>query len=49
MNSTATNQPQQRQVSQMSNEKWHTQVQHFLMDAYLAIPEVAMEWIVEPG
>jgi hypothetical protein len=55
-NSTATNQPQQQQVSQMSNEKWHTQVQHFLtkwtpqhMDAYLAIPEVAMEWIVEPG
>jgi hypothetical protein len=40
----------------MSNEKWHTQVQPFLtnwtpqhMDAYLAIPEVAMEWIVEPG
>jgi hypothetical protein len=40
----------------MSDEKWHTQVQPFLkkwtpqhMKAYLAIPEVAMEWIVEPG
>jgi hypothetical protein len=45
------NQPQQRQVSHMSDENWHTQVQAFLtkwtpqhiMDAYLAIPEVPME------
>jgi hypothetical protein len=41
----------------MSNEKqWRPQVQQFLlnwtphhMDAYLAIPQVAMEWIVDPG
>jgi hypothetical protein len=35
----------------MSNEKWHTQVQHFLtkwtpqhMDVYLAIPEKKWQW-----
>ena len=47
---------QTEKVSHMSNEKWHPQVRHFItkwtsqqMDAYLAIPEVALEWIVDPG
>ena len=47
---------QTAKVSHMSNEKWHPQVRHFItkwtsqqMDAYLAIPEVALEWIVDPG
>jgi hypothetical protein len=39
----------------MSKKKWQPQVQQFLnwiprhIDAYLAIPQVAMEWIVDPG
>ena len=40
----------------MSNKNWQTQGQQLVlnwtpqhMDAYLAIPEVEMEWIVEPG
>ena len=43
-------------VSNMSKEKWQTQAREFItnwtpqhMDAYLVIPEVAMEWNVEPG
>jgi hypothetical protein len=37
-------------------QKWQTQTRQFIsnwtpqqMDAYLAIPEVALEWNVEPG
>jgi len=40
----------------MSNQKWQTQARQFItnwtsqqMDAYLAIPEVALDWNVEPG
>ena len=46
---------QSKKVSQKSNQTWRPQVRQFLnwtphhMDAYLAIPQVAMEWIVEPG
>jgi hypothetical protein len=43
-------------VSNTSNDKWRTQARQFLtnwtprhMDAYLAIPEVALEWNVDPG
>jgi hypothetical protein len=44
-------------VSQMSNKKWQIQEWQFItnwtsqqMDAYLAIlPEVALDWNVEPG
>jgi hypothetical protein len=43
-------------VSHMSNDKWQTQARQFItnwtprhMDAYLAIPEVALEWNVDPG
>jgi hypothetical protein len=42
-------------VSRMSKKKWQPQVQQFLnwtahhMDAYLPIPQVVMEWIVDPG
>jgi hypothetical protein len=42
-------------VSHTSRKKWQTQAQQFVtnwtpqhMDKYLAIPEVAMEWNVEP-
>jgi hypothetical protein len=46
--------PQRKKVSHMSKKKkWQNQfisnwTQHH-MDAYLAIPQVMMEWIVEPG
>jgi hypothetical protein len=43
-------------VSNMSIDKWRTQARQFItnwtprhMDAYLAIPEVALEWNVDPG
>jgi hypothetical protein len=43
-------------ASHMSGKKWHPQARQFItnwtspqMDAYLAIPEVALEWIVDPG
>jgi hypothetical protein len=49
-------QHQKTKVSNMSSEKWQTQARQFLtnwtprhMDAYLAIPEVALEWNVDPG
>jgi hypothetical protein len=55
-NNKAINQLQNQQVSHMSNEKLHTQVQPFLtkwtpqhMDVYLAIPEVAVECNVKLG
>ena len=45
-----------KKVSQMSRKKWQTQARQFItnwtsqqMDAYLAIPEVALDWNVEPG
>ena len=45
-----------KKVSRKSNPKWQTQVRQFItnwtspqMDAYLAIPEVALDWNVEPG
>jgi hypothetical protein len=48
--------PQTKKVSHLSTEKWQPQVRQFFLnwtqhhlDAYLAIPQVAMEWIVEPG
>jgi hypothetical protein len=53
-NNTSTKR-QSKKVSYTSNEKWRPQVRQFInwtpqhMDAYLAIPQVAMEWIVEPG
>jgi hypothetical protein len=44
------------QVSRMSSKKWQPQVFQWIfnwtlrqMSAYLAIPEVALDWIVEPG
>jgi hypothetical protein len=48
---------QTKKVSHMSNKKWQNQApRQFIsnwtqhqMDAYLAIPQVAMRWIVEPG
>jgi hypothetical protein len=47
---------QSKKVSHMmSNEKWQPQVRQFFnwtahhMNAYLASPQVAMEWIVDPG
>ena len=45
-----------KKVSKMSAKKWQTQARQFItnwtspqMDAYLAIPEVALDWNVEPG
>jgi len=46
----------EHQVSHMSKKKWQTQGRQLIlnwtphhMDSYLAIPQVAVEWIVEPG
>jgi exonuclease VII large subunit len=54
-NQKTAHQQQNPQVSHISNEKWHTQVYNLFsqngchnMDAYLAIPQMAMKWIVTP-
>jgi hypothetical protein len=59
LKSRISQKPQQRQIQQVSHtssEKWQTQARQFIinwtprhLDAYLAIPEVALEWNVEPG
>jgi hypothetical protein len=53
---TAAQWQQNTQVSHMSGKKWQPQVFQWIsnwtlrqMSAYLAIPEVALEWNVEPG
>jgi hypothetical protein len=52
----ATHWQKNTQVSHLSSKKWQPQVFQWIsnwtlqqMSAYLAIPEVALEWIVEPG
>jgi hypothetical protein len=47
---------QHKQVSKRSRKKWQNQARQYIlnwqpqhMDAYLAIPQVAVEWNVEPG
>jgi hypothetical protein len=52
---TSNNAPYSKD-SQPRNRKWQNQARQFIlnwtpqqMDAYLAIPEVAMKWNVEPG
>jgi hypothetical protein len=59
LQSPISQKPQRRQIQQVSHtssEKWQNQARQFIinwtprhMDAYLAIPEVALEWNVEPG
>jgi hypothetical protein len=43
-------------ASDMNNTEWQTQVQQLIMnwtprhmDTHLTTPEVALEWIVDPG